>query len=354
MRYAIVSDIHANLQAWEAVRADIAGQKVDATLCLGDIVGYGPMPAAVLDSVREHVDNIVMGNHDAAVGERMDTALFGERALQSLQWTRARLDDDGIRFLGELPLRIEADNFVAAHAELVDPEAFGYLDNPTDARLNFACSSHPLLFVGHTHVPEMYALRESCNTVQKSACKDFVLEAGVRYLVNAGSVGDPRDGTAQACYCIYDDILQTVAFRKLPFDLEGFQMDLRTQGVEDRPAFLYAAGDTVAPAQEDWAMEMAPRSPPPVQADSRHTNQPGRRLAASPSRAPRLRVLRKGARATERAGPQSDAAAKATEEKRSPRRQAQERRRQKIRESIQKKKQRNRPGQRAGWEPEES
>ncbi len=261
MRYAIVSDIHANRQAWEETLNDILKWNVDATICLGDIVGYGPMPEPVLESVCEYVDDIVIGNHDAVIGGRSSPELFGAHALKSLEWTRSRLDDASIRFLGDLPSLIEGDGFALAHAEVLDPEMFGYIENPTDARLNFESNAYPLIFVGHTHYPEIYALDTVSNAVQRIPPQDFAMADEHRYLVNVGSVGDPRDGTREASYCIFDDESRSIVFRKLLFDLDGYRADMADRKVDYKPYFIMAAAHPGArPPPKDWAMEMPPRS----------------------------------------------------------------------------------------------
>ncbi len=261
MRYAIVSDIHANRQAWEETLNDILKWGVDATVCLGDIVGYGPMPEPVLESVCEYADDIVIGNHDAVIGGRSSPELFGAHALKSLEWTQSRLDEASVRFLGDLPSLIEGDGFALAHAEVLDPEMFGYIENPTDARLNFESCSYPLVFVGHTHYPEIYALDMGTSAVQRIPCQDIVLASDHRYLINVGSVGDPRDGTREASYCIFDDEARTVVFRKLLFDLDGYRRDMADRKVEYKPYFVMAAAHPGArPPPKDWAMEMPARS----------------------------------------------------------------------------------------------
>jgi predicted phosphodiesterase len=265
MRYAIVSDIHANRQAWEETLNDILRQKVDATICLGDIIGYGPMPEPVLESVCEYVDDIVIGNHDAAISGRFAPEYFGERALRSLEWTRGKLHEDAVHFLGELPSLIEGEGFALVHAEALDPEVFGYIENPTDARLNLECNDYPLIFVGHTHVPDIYALGRHDHTVQRIPPRNFTIDPQCRYVVNVGSVGDPRDGTSEASYCIFDDETGQIVFRRLSFDLDAYLRDMADSGLHDTPYFIEAASQPgILPAAGDWAMEMAPREAKPA------------------------------------------------------------------------------------------
>ena len=118
MRYAIVSDIHANIRAWEAVLADIRSQRVDVIVCLRDVVGYGPKPAEVLEAVRSVTDHFVLGNHDAAAVGMMDYSIFNDHARQAIEWTITELSPDAKQFLSSVPLAIEAGELLFVHAEV--------------------------------------------------------------------------------------------------------------------------------------------------------------------------------------------------------------------------------------------
>ncbi len=122
MRYAIVSDLHANRQAWEAVLADAGTRDVDAFICLGDVVGYGPMPQWLLNDVRQRCAAVVIGNHDAAACGRMDASIFNDEARAVVEWTRDRIDDEGLRFLMGLPAAVEDDDVLYVHAEVEFPD----------------------------------------------------------------------------------------------------------------------------------------------------------------------------------------------------------------------------------------
>ena len=126
MRFAIVSDLHSNLQAWNAVLLDIRSQKLDRIICLGDVVGYGPDPAEVLRSVHANVNHLVLGNHDAVVCGKMDETLFNESARQIIDWTRGQLNREARRFLGSLPLSLDAGLFRCAHGDFSEPGAFNH------------------------------------------------------------------------------------------------------------------------------------------------------------------------------------------------------------------------------------
>ena len=234
MRFAFVSDIHANRQAWQAVLTDLSCNDVDVVICLGDVVGYGPAPADVLESVYQHVDYFVLGNHDAVVAGRLDPECFNDSAREIIDWTCAQLGDAAIRFFGEVPMMIETADFACAHADFADPDLWGYLLEPADAGPSFEATQAPLLFYGHTHEPCVMQLDpEGFAHYRKHEI--FSVEPGWRFLVNVGSVGDPRDGDLRASYCIYDKVKQLVQFRKVPFDIDAYAAEIKAAGIPTLP-----------------------------------------------------------------------------------------------------------------------
>ncbi len=234
MRYAIVSDIHANLPAWKAVLADIADLKADKIVCLGDIVGYGTDPVGVLESVYHVVHAAVLGNHDAAVCGKLDPDTFTPRARTAVLRHREQISARGLAWLGSLPLVLKAPGFQCAHGDFSAPAAFRYIVEPGDAVASWSCAQEQLLFVGHSHLPGIYVTGSSGVPHFVNAC-DFTLEAGKRYIVNPGSVGYPRVGDCRSSYCVYDDGAKTLTFRTLPFDCAGYRKGLREAGFPDDP-----------------------------------------------------------------------------------------------------------------------
>jgi predicted phosphodiesterase len=230
MRYALVSDLHGNLQAWRAVLRDIAASRVERILCLGDVVGYGPNPAEVLESVYAEAHRIVLGNHDAALCGRMDTSRFNDEARQILEWTRSRVSRDAVKLAATWPLQLQGPGFRCAHATFDAPARFGYVEEPADAAACWAAAPDPLLFVGHTHRPEVFVLGAS-GTPHRIDAQDFVVEPGKRFLVNVGSVGQPRDGDPRACYVIFEPATGSVYFRRVPFDLDACRAAIETAGL---------------------------------------------------------------------------------------------------------------------------
>jgi predicted phosphodiesterase len=238
MLSAIVSDIHANLQAWNAVLVDIRSMGVDRIICLGDIVGYGPNPREVLESVHANVDHIVLGNHDAVICGKMDDGLFNATARRAIEWTRTRLGSRAFAFLGGLPLTLSARGFRCAHGDFSSPSAFNYVLGPEDAVGSWNAVADPLLFVGHSHVGGIYVLGAS-GIPRETAPQDFELEPGKRFLVNVGSVGQPRTESVLASYCILDDGKGAVYWRRIPFDLDAFGKSFSDAGLPpEAAAFL--------------------------------------------------------------------------------------------------------------------
>ncbi len=232
MRYAIVSDIHANLQAWNAVLIDIRSRPVDRILCLGDVIGYGPNPVETLRSVYANVHDFVLGNHDAALCGKLDPSLFNEHARRLLIWTQKRLNRQATRFFRDLPLSLTGPGFRCTHGHFSDPARFDYVVEPSDALRAWQAVPEPLLFCGHTHVPCIFVVGAS-GTAHRLPPQDFVVEPGKRFLVNTGSVGQSRDGDTRASYLIYDDQAKSIVWQRIPFDLDAFRQALDAAGVRE-------------------------------------------------------------------------------------------------------------------------
>lgn len=251
MRYAILSDIHANWQAWNAVLLDIGSSRVDRVVCLGDIVGYGPQPANVLESVYKHVHHVVLGNHDAAVCGVLDENLFNDDAAELVRWTRQQLNAKALAFLKSLPLTLSGPSMRCVHGDLGAPAAFHYIIDPEDALPTWKSKPDNLIFVGHSHDPAIFLLGQS-GTPHRVAPQDFELETGKRYIVNVGSVGQPRDRDTRASYCIYDTNTQSVYWRRLPFDLDAYRADLVQAGLDPAASHLLSRDPrkTIPPIRE--------------------------------------------------------------------------------------------------------
>jgi predicted phosphodiesterase len=242
VRYAIVSDIHANLQAWQATLADIQQVGVHQIICLGDVVGYGPNPQEVYESVREVADGCILGNHDAVVCNRLDPIAFNPNARRIIEWTADQLSDDAKLWFADVPMLIESTNFECSHAEFEIPERFRYIFSAQDAGPSFDASSKPLLFVGHTHRQAVF-VKEGDQPPRQLPANNFDCMDGCRYLVNVGSVGDPRNGEVAGSYAILDVEDGSVEFRNVEFDVFAYRDAIVKSGLSTRPMlFNFVSG----------------------------------------------------------------------------------------------------------------
>ncbi len=231
MIYGLISDIHSNLEALDAVLAGLAG--VEAFLCLGDIVGYGPDPVACLARVRTLPSlECIVGNHDLAAIGQYDLEWFNPYARAAVEWTAAQLSADEREYLGALPLRREVAGAVLVHGSL--PEPMEYVTSPQEALDCFDAFGGSLCFVGHTHITEFYRRRGGephCDQIGLSGGGRIRLEREWRYLINPGSVGQPRDGNPEASFGIYDSRAQTVELRRVGYDIAAVQRKMQAAGL---------------------------------------------------------------------------------------------------------------------------
>lgn len=218
MRYAVISDVHANAEALDAVIDDARACGVQRFVSLGDVVGYGPMPDEALSRVRSVAFAAVAGNHDDAVTGRIAADDFIELAGDAVERHRCQISRENLDWLGSLGYVYEGDGFLAVHGDVTEPESFRYVDDVAAAGDSFAAVADQLVFVGHTHRPCVFLTGESGN-VYYIEPTDFILEEGKRYIVNPGSVGYPREsgGVCRSSYVIYDTEERSVKFRFLPF-----------------------------------------------------------------------------------------------------------------------------------------
>jgi predicted phosphodiesterase len=192
MLIALISDIHGNLPALEAVFKQIDAAKPDLILSLGDVVGYGPKPAECIDFLRSRSIQNLLGNHDAGVVGKQDLSLFREPNHSLLKWTTAQLNSEQMEYLNTSPYTLvnaELD-FFAVHASPFEPEKWRYIQSAIDGRKILEQIPHRLCFVGHTHVPAIIPDRLGV----------FSVKPGVRYIINPGSVGQPRDSDKRASF----------------------------------------------------------------------------------------------------------------------------------------------------------
>lgn len=238
-RTLVLSDIHGNKEALDAVIADAGA--AERIWCLGDIVGYGPEPAACLAWVRAHCDIVLSGNHDYAVFEPSVVRDFNPNAARAADWTRAELSAEETAYLRSLPSLTEVAGVTLAHASPADP-IWTYILSVVDARDAFSAFGGALCFVGHTHVAACYMEGdEVIERVPFANDEPFSLVGG-RFIINPGSVGQPRDRDPRAAYLWYDDAIQTVVWKRVAYDIAAVQAKILAAGLPDRLASRLALG----------------------------------------------------------------------------------------------------------------
>ena len=238
-RTLILSDIHGNKDALDAVLAD-AGD-ADRIWCLGDIVGYGPEPAACLAWAREHCEIVLSGNHDYAAFEPSVAQDFNPNAARAASWTRAALSWEEIGYLRSLPSLVEVDGVTLAHASPADP-IWTYILSVVDARDAFESCRDPLGFVGHTPVAACDAATEKMIARVQIVNDEPLSLAGGRFVINPGSVGQPRDRDPRAAYLWYDPAAPSVTWKRVAYDIAAVQEKILRAGLPERLASRLALG----------------------------------------------------------------------------------------------------------------
>jgi diadenosine tetraphosphatase ApaH/serine/threonine PP2A family protein phosphatase len=235
MRVLVVSDVHSNLVALRAVLADAS--EVGAVWSLGDVIGYGPEPNACIAELRARDAVSIPGNHDYGVLGRISIEDFNSHARQANLWTRAQLTPESRAYLEALPEVRVVEGVTLAHGSPRHP-IWEYLLYPSTAQASFAFFGTPLCLVGHTHVPVIYHQSAAGERVEAQLPGEEPMTLGAgRYIINPGSVGQPRDGDPHAAYLIYDTVTRTAHHRRVAYDIAATQAHMRALGL---PAMLSA------------------------------------------------------------------------------------------------------------------
>jgi predicted phosphodiesterase len=210
VRLAVISDIHSNLEALQAALSRIDELGCDHILCLGDVVGYGADPSACVDLVRERCAAVVKGNHDQAVADGVGIEFLPRDGQEAALHNRKMLSEEQVSYLAGLPLIDVFQGFTMAHATPDAPGSWRRLDSFAIARAQFSHFTTPVCFIGHTHIPAVMAENLGVLRVRR----------GSRFLVNVGSVGQPRDMNPQTCFAVFDPESFTCKFVREPYDIE--------------------------------------------------------------------------------------------------------------------------------------
>ncbi len=224
MKYAILADIHANLEALDVVLRDQKAQGCTHLACLGDIVGYGADPKECVDIVRALEIPTVKGNHDEYTGSDMPLHDFNPHAAKAVEWTRKQLTDDDRKWLRELNYVRILNHITIVHATLDGPQRWGYVFDKLAAAASFTYQKTDVCFFGHTHVPLAFT---KDSVVRGGTYTKFMIEPGRKYFINVGSVGQSRDGVAKATYVIYDLDERMIELRRLDYDIPTAQAKIK-------------------------------------------------------------------------------------------------------------------------------
>lgn len=239
MRYAVLADIHSNLEALEVVLQDTKDQKCTHYCCVGDVVGYGADPKVCLDTIRGMGMPCVKGNHDEYCSSEEELEGFNPHAAEAVNWTRKQLSADDRQWLRDLKYVRLVASFSMVHATLDGPQRWGYVFDKLAAAASFTYQNTSVCFFGHTHVPVAF-IRDS--VVKGGTYSKFKVEPGKKYFVNVGAVGQPRDGNPKAAYVVYDLDEGTIELRRLDYDIPKASKKILAAGLPPRLAERLAFG----------------------------------------------------------------------------------------------------------------
>lgn len=242
MRVALISDIHANLSALDAVLRHGRRERTEAVWQMGDIVGYGPDPDAVVARLREVGAVGVMGNHDAAAVGLIGTADFNPLAATACEWTAEAISADTRAYLEALPSTLRHGDFTCVHGTLREP-LWEYLMTAEAAYAHFALQESPYSIVGHTHFPVV--IRESPGgglEAEPAGDRSVVVLGESRVCVNPGGAGQPRDGDPRGCYAVLDTDAMAVTFHRVEYDITAVQVRMYVAGLPEALASRLSHG----------------------------------------------------------------------------------------------------------------
>lgn len=222
MRYAVVSDIHSNIEAFDVALGLVRPE--DQMWCLGDIVGYGPNPNECVGKVRERAAATVLGNHDLAAIDNFGIEWFNSAAAEAIRWTQTVLSKENADWLNTLGYELRIDDCLLVHGA-PKPDYFDYVLDKDAAQRAFEATDASIIFIGHTHIAELYALTSDGAIAHRNFQYGGTakLEDGIRYIINVGSVGQPRDLNPQASLALYDAESRSVEIVRFAYPISEVQ-----------------------------------------------------------------------------------------------------------------------------------
>lgn len=229
MAIGIISDIHGNLEAFSKALEYFKENRIDKIICLGDIVGYGPNPEECINLVRENCHVALMGNHDYAAIGLANIEYFNEYAKLATFWTQEKLSGKSKEFLKALPFTHVENGLLFVHASPKNPSSWDYVLSVDDANKQLKRFEEKICFIGHSHVPIIFS---ESNYFRK---KEFLFTNNEKYIVNIGSLGQPRDGDPRCCFVVYDEEENKIEYIRLDYDIQKTYNKITNAGL---PLFL--------------------------------------------------------------------------------------------------------------------
>ena len=240
MRYAIISDVHSNLESLNVMLAML--QSDDGLLCMGDIVGYGPNPNECVELVRQRATEVVLGNHDVAATDNFGVEYFNPVARNAIEWTQRAISKESVDWLNTLSYEIRTPEYLMVHG--APKNYFEYILDKRAASRAFKNTEAPLIFAGHTHIADYYRLNAD-DTIDHAHMQNggsLELSEGARYIINAGSVGQPRDLNPKAAFGWYDDKQRTIEWVRYDYPIGEVQQKIRAAGLPEALATRLEVG----------------------------------------------------------------------------------------------------------------
>jgi predicted phosphodiesterase len=234
MRYGFFSDVHSNLEALKVVADDFQKEKLDRVFFVGDAVGYGPDPNECIAIIDDLTDVKLMGNHDYAALGLIEITLFNEYAQQAMEWTKSVLSERSLKIISGFAMEHKFDNSHLVHSTPRNPQEWNYIIDLDDAEENFNSLNNQICIIGHSHFPAIIKKFNNRHCFLHDE-NETEIEKNYKYIINIGSVGQPRDGSNKACYMIYDTEKKLVTLKRLSYDFGKTQAKMGEEGL---PQFL--------------------------------------------------------------------------------------------------------------------
>ena len=232
MKYGFFSDVHANLEALKACIIDFRAEKLDKVFFIGDAVGYGPYPDECVKLINDIAEIKLMGNHDYAALGLMETDFFNQYAAESMGWTKNSISRKTIEIMSDFELQYVMDEMLLVHSSPREPELWHYILDMDDAAESFDYFKEKICLLGHTHRPYIVYREKTGETILSKQAEEIIADDR-RYLVNIGSVGQPRDGDPRSCYLIFDSDVKSIKHKRVSYNIKATQKDMAKIGLPE-------------------------------------------------------------------------------------------------------------------------